>query len=447
MIIADNSISLRNNIINREDWLSSAKYYVSNHKPYSVKKYVPYKPLNRTGSGRVPTRPGFPSTTAIPDVPINLFKTSTSVIDLYSESTTRLDTSIESTSEMTIDATTETYSSSFELPETSTMLLSIIGTTTSIPNNNDFEETTKQDNFTYFDVSTETVISTTTTLLPDPETATVSTPESTENTIEQMDSTTQQHFDLLENSSMDEFVNSTTTPGMEITSAVIDSTTIIPISTTETSLENDTTTIESEIPESITEIMDSATQHILSVFDNSSTDRLMETTTTLGIDTTTEKGDTTTESLISTTEIPPSTTEISTIGNETTTIEPESLESTTERQQHFNLIVNSERDEVVTRSTVLETTTKDKDSTTERTLSTTETPSETDTTTQIGSIETSTTKNGFESITEGIDDAAFTTTEKITQITGGNANFNGDIIQPKPRKFTYSSDVMPEPYW
>ncbi|XP_034489425.1 serine-rich adhesin for platelets-like [Drosophila innubila] len=456
VIITDNSIYFQNNIINREDWINSAKYYASNHKPYNVKKYVSYRPSNKNITRTIPKIPGFSSTTAVPDVATNLFETSTTFNDLDYERTTGFDQSFETTSEMAFDSTTETYSSTTELPETSTMLLSIIGnvpgieTTTSIPYNEALEETTRRDDFgyttseiPYLDVSTETVISTTT----DPETTSEETISTTTAATDLVDSTTQQYLSLLKNSSMDNDVTSTTIPAIETTTELSDSKTILSTSTTEAWSGNDTTTLEPVISESTTERIDSTTQQIFSLFENSITDKFVISTTKPGLDTTTEKGETTTELLRSTTEIPSSTTQITPSENDDTTTESVSPESTTERQQNFNVLENSGMDELVTISPRLETTTEERDSTTELATSTTESPSANDTTTEIGSFESSININAFENTTEGNADTELTTTEKITTITGGNANFNGDIIQPKPRKFTYSSDVMPEPYW
>lgn len=492
VIIADNSVSLRNNIVSREDWINLAKYYVSNHKPYNVKKYVPYRPSNKE---IIPVIPEFSSSTAIPEVTTPLFGTSTSPFNLDFESTTRSDQATETTSEMSIDSTTETFLTSTQFPETSTMLLSIIGnfpgieTTTRIPYDDALEETTRQDNFNYttteipfINFSTEAEISTTT-LMADPETtseaslpetSTITASETPESTTERIDSTTHQFFNFLDNSSMDEFVISTTTPELETTTIGTESTTILSISTTEIApFGNETTTIEPAIPESTTDtfnliknisndkfIISTTTPSLDSLGVEDSTTEFPLSTTDVPLSTTMEpvtfESSTeiidSTEVRDSTTEFPVSTTEVS----PSTTMEPVTFESTTEKldsttPNNFNSLENSRMEEFVMTSTShgLETTTEERDSTTEITqsISTTESPPENDTTTEIESIETSTTANDIEKTTEVKTDAELTTTEKISRGTGENANFNGDIIQPKPRKFTYSSDVMPEPYW
>ncbi|KAH8398705.1 hypothetical protein KR215_011867, partial [Drosophila sulfurigaster] len=384
-----------NNLLSREDWIKLAKYYVSNHKPYNVKKYVPYKPSNKSITTRKPTLLVISITTELPDITTSLLESSTGS-NLDVDDTTKSDQASETTTEVAIDSTTELTTSTTEITNEdsttdsttssteystttefitsttelpSSMLLPILGiipgieTTTSTSWNDAAEETTKQENFSY-----------TTTGIPS------------------IDSTTE---------------------SIELRSTTIDSVTSIDV-TTEAPISTSQGT-----PESTTENVESTTQKFLK------------------FDETTASWESTTQLPMSTTELPVTTTSSE---NDAPTTEATTPESTTQ-----GLETTTQNEDFSSESPELETTTEAKDSTTQLPLTTTQI-SLTENVTEVNSNETSTTPNIIENTTAANSIIEISTTEKVSTLPQ-SLNFNDDIIQNRLVNITYSTDVMPEIYY
>ncbi|XP_051862850.1 uncharacterized protein LOC127565937 [Drosophila albomicans] len=371
---------LNNNLLSREDWIKLAKYYVSNHKPYNVKKYVPYKPSNKSITTRKPTLPVISITTELPDITTSPLESSTgSNLDVddttksYQAAETTTEVAIDSTTELitstteitnedsttdstTSSTTTEFITSTTELP--SSMLLPILGieTTTSTSWNDAAEETTKQDNFSY-----------------------------TTTGIVNIDSTTETN---------------------ELSSTTIDSVTSIDV-TTEAEISTSQGT-----PESTSENMESTTQKFL---------KFNETT---------DSKESTTQLPISTTELPGTT---SSSENDATTTEATTPENTTQ-----GLETTTQNEDFSSESPELETTTETKESTTQF-PTTTNKISLIEPVTEVNSNETSTTPNIIENTTAANSIIEISTTEKVSSLPQ-SLNFNDDIIQNKLVNITYSTD-------
>ncbi|XP_064550995.1 mucin-2-like [Drosophila montana] len=495
VLIADNSITLPNNIGSREDWFILAKYYASIHKPYNVKKYVPYKPSNNTATVETPlaSLPIHTSTTALPEIP-----TQTSSYDSKWNNSTEGD-HIEQTSETgivetsTFESTTETLTSTTEMPETSTLLLSIIGKTPGIEATTSYYdaivESTEQQ---YLSSTIETgsmvneAISTTTTS-PEPETTTElrdstfqtynETSYTSEAPASSIDVTTEISFDAVSTSSPPETttdVGDTTTrpPIFTVeTPSSAEETTNINFVLPTTSFEQETTTelgvtTTSSEPDTTTDEADTTTQLLITTTQSPPTTSSQPDTTTdeadkitqLSItttqcppttssdpDTTTDEADTTTQLLITTTQSPPTTSS----QPDTTTDEADATTqfpiTTTQSPPRTSSEPDTRTDEADTTSSELEATTETADTTTQIPISTTQTTLLENTTTELPFIPTSTI--AFEGTTEADADVEVTTAEPMAKTTSGNAILVDDIIQAKPRKFTYSSDVMPEMEW
>ncbi|XP_017871607.1 PREDICTED: cell wall protein DAN4 [Drosophila arizonae] len=133
VVIAENTGTLPNTIASREDLVTLSKYYVSIHKPYNVKKYVPYRPTNTTNILQIPPA------LLLPAVPKPTTQTPTNDFDWGNA-----EEDIEVISDIPNYSTTEQSTSTTEIPEMSTSLLAIIGTTPG------FEATTS-----YYYINTE----------------------------------------------------------------------------------------------------------------------------------------------------------------------------------------------------------------------------------------------------------------------------------------------------
>ncbi|KAH8381534.1 hypothetical protein KR093_007466, partial [Drosophila rubida] len=267
-----------NNLVTREDWITLAKYYVSNHKPYQVKKYVPYRPSNSTITTRKPRLPVISSSTQVPDVTKSPLETSTmGNLDAFGlDSTT---TSDQATETSTVDFTKVSIMSTTELPSTLLSILSGIETSTTTSYDDAIDETFKQDNLSnntieislpYTTTETTAVFSSTDSDVIASIDVTTEAPISTSpENLKIPESTTQNFFSS--KFSLDE-----TTESSDSTTQVPMITTEPPLSTTEnSSFENDTTTIQPTTPESTTERMESTTQDI----EQSTTSSELETTT------------------------------------------------------------------------------------------------------------------------------------------------------------------------
>lgn len=426
VLVSERGASLTNSIATREALFLLSKYYASIHKPYNVKKYVPYKPSNNSNTVQIPP------TLLLPAVPEPTTPFPANNVDWDN---TNAENYIEETSDISIYSTTETSTSTTEIPEMSTSLLSIIGTTPGFETTTSYYydtlvASTEEDysNSSTTDRSlTDEVAITPTSLAPEPETTTETSSTSfidttTENAFT-IESTSSQPASTMEVENMKSQLNGLTSDSpttVEITTNInfvlpatlsqpdLNSTTEVPISTTQepqttTSAEQETTTDKdgttTQFPTSTTE---SATQ------------------------TSTELPDTSTSLLFFTTE-PASTTSPQTDLPDTTT----------------QLALTAESP--LAASSLIETTTDVQDTTTNLAVtSTTETASSESTTTEIPFIPTK--SFSIETTTETVVIEETTTVETTTTAIK-NAVLVEEIIQPKPRKFTYSSDVMPETDW
>ncbi|KRG01580.1 uncharacterized protein Dmoj_GI26765 [Drosophila mojavensis] len=156
VVIAENTATLPNTIASREDLVTLSKYYVSIHKPYNVKKYVPYRPTNKTNILQIPPA------LLLPAVPKRTTQTPTNDFDWGNA-----EDDIEVISDIP-NYSTEQSASTTEIPEMSTSLLTIIGTTPG------FEATTPYYYINTKDSSTEEDYSNSSTTEPTPE-ATITT--------------------------------------------------------------------------------------------------------------------------------------------------------------------------------------------------------------------------------------------------------------------------------
>ncbi|KAH8311955.1 hypothetical protein KR044_008792 [Drosophila immigrans] len=378
---------LKNNIISREDWINLAKYYVSNHKPYNVKKYVPYKPSNKSITTSKPRLPKISSTTELPEVTTSLWETST-MGDLDVESTTKSDQAAETTTEITSEITSTAEDSTTELIISTTEY-----STTELITSTTEDSTTELITSTTENSTTELITST-----PAESTTDLITSTAEYSTTELITSTTELPSKLLsilgiipgiETStitSFDEANEATTTETTDLSSSTIDPVTSIDVTTEAASSTSPGT------PESTTETIESTTQNFFS--------------SNIHLDETTEGIDMTTQLPISTTEGSLSTTEIASSENDTTTTEPATSESTTEGMES--------------------TTQNVENSTTEKEVSTT----------------LPTNFTGESNIKVEINK-----TDEISTFSPQSQDFNDDIIQNKLVNISYSTDVMPEIYY
>lgn len=475
--VLENAYSVPNNIGSREDWINQAKLQIQNHKPYSVKKYTPYRPSN---SVQVPVMRPIISSTSSPLSEIgsiNVLNTTSSPIinaidGVTTESAIPAETSTETTKEI--------YSTTTETIESSTLLLSMIGKPPG------FDTSTTEGNYPKAEIpesTTEQGVWTSTESTSESETSTSTTPLQPESTTEQIVSTTESY-----ESYEDDRVQSTTE------SDVSPSTSEPPAVTTE-KVEEDISTSAYQ-PDSTTEQVDLNDYNILSNEDRdqsaneaeesvATSESILEvSTTTFQPESTTDFGDSTTEAyydgLLSNTLLDDSSSDIESSVS-TTTIQPESTtesSDTTTKSYYYNDLITENKEGVsdVTSTTYrpesstelndittteIPTTSADPETTTENVISTTELPLSTtqisrlenETTTELG---LSTTDDGVESTTTDIvpttTETVITTTEILptttetvpTVTTLRSAILAEDFIREQPRKFTYSSDVMPE---
>ncbi|XP_017844969.1 cell wall protein SED1 [Drosophila busckii] len=249
VLMASSSNLILSNIKTREDWINAAKDYISNHKPYNVKKYKPYSPTKEI-------------TTVKPNVETIESTTTTAII----ESTT-------------IYSTTNGYTSTTELPEVSTLLLNIIGVPTAFEyTTTPYESRPEITEYSYYSTTSE---------LP----ALINSTEATtpmESTSEIWDSTTELYTTT--NSVPVDSVTAITTANQETTTVSWSSTTEIPFNidgiTTPISENRDSTTESNEARETTTEFLNMEPNMLTSAF---------ETTTSIWPESTTDTSQTTTE--------------------------------------------------------------------------------------------------------------------------------------------------------
>ncbi|EDW68033.2 uncharacterized protein Dvir_GJ24496 [Drosophila virilis] len=399
----------------REDWFILSKYYASIHKPYNVKKYVPYKPADK------PTTVDTPLTST----PLHTSTTEAAEGD-HNEQTSEMGMVETSTVESTTDALTSTT----EMSEMSTLLLSIIGSTPGTESTTSYDEL-RESSFQPYNETSYT----------------------SEAPATSLDVTSEIHFDAV----------STTIPP-ETTTDVGDTTTQVPMLTIETPTSvEDTTYVNCLLPttsfqqETTTEsgVATTTWSEPDGTRDEANTRAQLLGSTTQPTPTTSSEPDTTTDGADTTTQLL-----ITTQSSSAITSEPETTTDTTTE------LLTSVTQTTTTSSAEPDTTTDVADATTQSTQTTSSEPETTtgmaDTTTQItifttrtALLESGTTEIpfgpsstiAFESTTEADAVVEVNTDETMARTSSGDAILVDDIIQAKPRKLTYSSDVMPEMEW
>ncbi|XP_017968265.1 cell wall protein DAN4 [Drosophila navojoa] len=428
--IAANTPALPNSIASREDLVTLSKYYVSIHQPYNVKKYVPYRPSNKTNILQIP------SALLLPTVPMRTTPTPNNDFDWVTA-----EADIAENNDIPNYSTTETSTSTTAIPEMSTSLLSIIGTTPGV------EATTPYYYINTIDGSTEENYLNSSTTEPTAEAAFTTSSLAPES--EPVTSPTS----FMETTTRSDFTTESTSTKPEAATEVENIKSAFHQFTTETTPTIDVTTnINWALPTTLSQPESPSTTEV-PVFATQETSAEIEFTTNIASTTTqyTPESANTTD-LPDTTNLAISTTEsLSTTYFQTSTESPDittslpifiSYQTETSIDTPDTTTFTTTAESPSSTSFRVDTTTAKPDTTTTLAVtSTTETPEST--TTDIPPTLT----NAFavESTTRAVIED--TTTAETATTTIKNAVFVDDIIKPKPRKFTYSSDVMPETDW